>query len=141
MRTRPGMTMIELVVVIALMAIIAGVSAPALASLGQPRNVSGLEVVTTLLRHCRATAIQHAHVVNVTIEPTTARYWVDLPDTTAILSLPQQVTLSARSPRVHFRFAPDGQTITDEPLFVHDITAVTPILAETWTGQIRSVSR
>jgi len=49
--------MIELVVVITLMAIIAGVSAPALASLGHARNASGLDVVVTLLRDGRSMRI------------------------------------------------------------------------------------
>ena len=82
--------MIELVVVIALMAIIAGVSAPALASLDRPRNTSGIDAVVTLLRRSRAMAIQRATVVTVTIDPATARYWVDPPDSAAVLILPRR---------------------------------------------------
>jgi Tfp pilus assembly protein FimT len=135
------MTLIELVVVIALMAIIAGVSAPALASLDRPRNTSGLDVVT-LLRRSRATAIQRGVVVTVTIDPATARYWVDPPDTAvAVLNLSPQTALSARSPRVHFRFGPDGQSVTDEPLFVHQGAAANSIVLEPWTGEVRRVSR
>jgi Tfp pilus assembly protein FimT len=136
------MTLIELVVVIALMAIIAGVSAPALASLDRPRNTSGLDAVVTLLRRSRAAAIQRGTVVTVTIDPANARYWVDPPDTaTAVLILPPQATLSARSPRVHFRFTPDGQSVTDEPLFVHQGTSGTSVVLEPWTGEVRRVAR
>jgi Tfp pilus assembly protein FimT len=135
------MTMIELVVVIALIAIIAGVSAPALASLDRPRNTSGLDAVITLLRRSRAMAIQRAIVVTVTIDPTTARYWVDPPDSAAALTLAAQATLSARSPRVHFRFAPDGQSITDEPLFVREGASANPIVLEPWIGEVRRVAR
>jgi prepilin-type N-terminal cleavage/methylation domain-containing protein len=141
MTQRRGMTIIELVVVISLMAIIAGVSAPALASFGQPRNASALDVVVALLRRSRATAIQRSTAVSVTIDATTARYWVDPPDTTAVLSLPPQATLSARSARVHFRFAPDGQVVSDEPLFVRDVAGVTPVLIDAWTGEVRSARR
>ena len=139
--TRRGMTLIELVVVIALMAIVAGVSAPTLASLGRPGNASGLDVVVTMLRRTRATAIQRATVVTVTIDPTSARYWTDPPDTAAGLALPPQATLSARSQRVHFRFAPDGRSITDEPLFVREGASVRPVILETWTGEVRRDSR
>ena len=139
--TRRGMTLIELVVVIALMAIVAGVSAPALASLGRPGNVSGFDVVATMLRRTRATAIQRATVITVTIDPTSARYWTDPPDTAAVLALPPQATLSARSPRVHFRFAPDGQSTTDEPLFVREGASVRPVILETWTGEVRRDAR
>ena len=60
MALREGMTMIELVVVITLMAIIAGVSAPALASLDKPRNASAIDAVVTLLRRSRTMAIRRA---------------------------------------------------------------------------------
>ena len=139
--TGRGMTLIELVVVIALMAIIAGVSAPALASLGGPGNVSGLDVVAMTLRRTRATAIQRATVVTVTIDPTSARYWTDPPDTAAVLTLPPQATLSARLPRVHFRFEPDGRSTTDEPLFVHEGALVRPVILQTWIGEVHRDAR
>jgi len=135
------MTMIELVVVITLMAIIAGVSAPALASLDHPRNASSREIVVTLLRRSRAMAIQRAIVVTVTIDPATARYWVDPPDTSAVLALPEDVSLSARSTRVHLRFAPDGQAVADEPLFVREGGSANPIVLEPWTGEVRNAPR
>jgi prepilin-type N-terminal cleavage/methylation domain-containing protein len=141
MTRRRGMTIIELIVVISLMAIIAGASAPALAAHSHPRDENDLDVVVAVLRGSRATAIQRSTAVSVTIDPTTARYWVDPPDTTAVLSLPPQATLSARSARVHFRFAPDGQAVSDEPLFVHDAAEATPILIEAWTGEVRSARR
>jgi len=141
MTARRGMTMIELVVVIALMAIIAGVSAPAFASLDRPRNGSGFDAVIMILRRSRATAIHRATAVSVTIDPTTARYWIDPPDTTAVLSLPAGATLSARAPRVHFRFAPSGEAVTDEPLFVREGAAVRPVLVDPWTGEARRASR
>ena len=139
--TRRGMTLIELIVVIALMAIIAGVAAPALASLDRPRNASGVDAVVTMLRRSRATAIQRATVVTVTIDPTNARYWVDPPDTAAFITLPPHASLSARSARVHFRFAPDGQSITDEPLFMRQGASVSSIVLEPWTGEVHRAAR
>jgi prepilin-type N-terminal cleavage/methylation domain-containing protein len=141
MSARGGMTMIELVVVIALMAIIAGISAPALVSLDRPRNVSGFDAVITLLKRSRSTAIHRATIVSVTVDPAMARYWVDPPDTTDVVNLPAGATLSARASRVHFRFAPNGQVITDEPLFVREGAAVKPVLVDLWTGEVGRVSR
>ena len=139
--TRRGMTLIELVVVVALMAIIAGVSAPALASLDRPTSTSGLDAVLTLLRRCRATAIRRATVITITVDPPTARYWIDPPDTADFLALPPQASLSAQSARVHFRFAPDGQSITDEPLFVRQGASVNPIVLDPWTGEVKVGAR
>jgi prepilin-type N-terminal cleavage/methylation domain-containing protein len=133
MTTRRGTTLIELVVVIALMAIIAGVSAPALASLDRKTQTSGLDALVSLLTRSRATAVQRATVVTVTIDPATSRYWVDPPDTVALLN----VSMSADAPRVHFRFTPDGQTVADEPLFVRDGQSTSAVLIEPWTGEVR----
>ena len=128
-----GTTLIELVVVIALMAIIAGVSAPALASLDRKTETSGLDALVSLLRRSRAAAVERATVVTVTIDPATSRYWVDPPDTVALLS----VSMSADAPRVHFRFTPDGQTVADKSLFVRDGVSTNTVFIEPWTGEVR----
>ena len=141
MTPRRGVTLIELVVVITLMAIIAGVSAPALVSLDRKAEPSGLDALVLLLRRSRATAIARATVVTVTIDPATARYWVDPPDTVAVLGLLAQSSLSAGSPRVHFRFTPDGQAVTDEPLFVQDRGSSAAVFIEPWTGEVRRAPR
>jgi hypothetical protein len=55
--------------------------------------------------------------------------------------LPPGAMLSGRAPRVHFRFAPNGQVANDEALFIRDgvLTASVPI--DRWTGEVRSGAR
>jgi prepilin-type N-terminal cleavage/methylation domain-containing protein len=133
---RRGVTLIELVVVIMLMAIVAGVAAPAFTSFDR-RTPTGVDAVVDLIRHARLTAVEQGRAVTLTIDPATARYWLDAPDTTDVLALPQGVTLSAMQPRVHLRFAPTGGVDAD-PILVHEQNAVTPIVLDRWTGELRN---
>jgi Tfp pilus assembly protein FimT len=131
------MTLIELLVVISLMAIVAGAVAPALASLDRRSTQTGLDAVNQLLQRSRSTAIDRASAVNLTIDPATARYWVDPPDTSDVLPLPAGASLSATAQRVHFRFAANGEATSDVALFVRDASRVTPIVLESWSGEVR----
>jgi prepilin-type N-terminal cleavage/methylation domain-containing protein len=137
-RLRHGFTLIELVVVIALMSVIVGVSAPALSSLNRSgADSSAIDVVTALLRRSRATAIDRAITVELIVDPTTARYWAYPPDTTGVLDMRLGAKLVARAPRVHYWFSPDGGTRADEQLFVRQSAMSLPVLVEPWTGEVR----
>ncbi len=134
-RARRGVTLIELVVVIALMSIIAGVTVPALSSLDR-REPTAVDIVSTLLRETRATAIEQGRSVVLTIDPATARYWLDVPDTTGVLALPGGATLMAPTPRVHVRFAATGE-VDAEPFFVREHDLATPVVFDRWSGEAR----
>jgi prepilin-type N-terminal cleavage/methylation domain-containing protein len=139
---RRGFTLIELVVVIALMAVIVGVSAPALASLDhRSADSSAVDVVTALLRRSRVTAIDRALAVDLTIDPATARYWIYPPETTGVLDVRAGTQFVAGAPRVHYRFLPDGEVNADGRLFVQQGQMSVPVLIEAWTGEVPSASR
>jgi len=135
LQARRGVTLIELVVVMALIAIIAGVTAPALTALDR-RDANATEVVVGLLRKARATAIERGVAVTMTIDPSAARYWLDVPDTTDVIVLPAGASLTASSARVHVRFAPDGGVAAD-PLFVRQGDRAIPITFDPWSGEVR----
>ena len=139
---RRGFTLIELVVVIALMAVVIGVSAPALASLDRGgADSSAVDVVTALLRRSRMTAIDRAIAVDLTIDPATARYWVYPPEASGVLDVRAGARLVAGAPRVHYRFSPDGEANADGQLFVQQGQMSVPVLIEPWTGEVRSAPR
>jgi len=124
------MTVIELVVVVALLGIMAGIVAPSFASFN-PRSADtrAIETIDALIRHGRSTAIERAMVVRITIDPAGKRFWLEPPDTTSVLNLPNDATLLSRARRVHIRIEPDGEVAIDEALFVRDASGTLLVAA------------
>ena len=134
MRSRRGVTLIELVVVIALMAIIAGVVTPAFRAASPASDVSATAQLSAVVRAARARAIERATVVTLTVDPTTGRFWIDHPDTSGTITLSAQATLSGAD-RVHFRFRPTGEVAAD-PLAVTESGVSRAVRVNQWTGEV-----
>jgi prepilin-type N-terminal cleavage/methylation domain-containing protein len=118
-RGRSGVTVIEMVVVIALIGIMASVVAPSVLSSDQrTTGQAAVDRVDALVRFARATAIDHARRVTLIIDPATSQFWLDLPDTAGVLALPEGVTLVSRARRVHIQVEPTGEAATSDVLFV-----------------------
>jgi len=130
-RSRSGVTVIEMVVVMALIGIMAGVVAPSILSPERRiTNESALDRVDALLRFARATAIERARRVNLVIDPATSRFWLDLPDTAGDLALPEGATLLSRARRVHIQFEPTGEAAMSDALFVQQGESTTGVRAD-----------
>ena len=109
----------ELVVVVALVGVMAGVVAPSIVSLDRPPAAqSAIDHIDGLVRLGRTTAIERAQRVELTIDPLSARFWFDVPDTSATIALPEGAVLAASTKRVHVQFEPNGAASIDAPLFV-----------------------
>ena len=123
---RPGMTVIELVVVLALIGIMASVVAPGLVSLDRSEAArTTVDRIDALIRLGRTAAIERAQRVELTIDPATGRFWFDVPDSSGAIALPEGSTLVSRAKRVHVRFEPNGDASIDDALFVrHGQTTV-----------------
>ena len=122
------MTVIELVVVVALLGVMAGLVAPSFRSFNRgPADTRATEAIDALIRHGRSTAIERATLVSITIDPAGKRFWLDPPDTTGVLTLPNDATLVSRARRVHIRIEPDGEVAIDEALFVRDPSGTLPV--------------
>jgi len=122
------MTLVELVVVVALLGVMAGFVAPSFASFDRRATIqTATEVVDGLLRFGRKTAIERATVVGITIDPIGKQFWLEPLDTAALLALPNDATLVSRARRVHIRIEPDGEATIDEPLFVRDASKIVPV--------------
>ena len=130
-RGRRGVTVIEMVVVIALMGIMAGVVVPSIVS--PERRItsqSAVDRVEALLRFARATAIGRARRVNLVIDPASNRFWLDLPDTAGELALPEGATLVSRARRVHIQLEPTGEAAMSDALFVRQGESTTAVRAD-----------
>jgi Tfp pilus assembly protein FimT len=123
------MTVIELVVVVALIGVMAGVVVPSVASLDRRSgDHRATDQIDALVRRARTIAVERATAVTVTLDPATNRFWLDPPESTAVLALPQGTSLISRAQRVHIRVASDGEASIDEALFVQREGATTPIV-------------
>ena len=127
-RGRAGLTVMEMVIVIALIGIMAGVVAPSIVSAErQITHDSALDRVEALMRFARATAIGRARRVNLVIDPASNRFWLDLPDTAGELALPEGATLVSRARRVHIQLEPTGETAMSDALFVRQGESTTAV--------------
>jgi prepilin-type N-terminal cleavage/methylation domain-containing protein len=133
-RLRRGVPLIELIVVTALMAIIAGVVTPAFRAASPASDVSATAQLTAIIRAARARAIERATVVTLTVDPTTGRFWIDHPDTAGAIVLSAQANLSGGD-RVHFRFRPTGEVAAD-PLAITESGVVRAVRVNRWTGEV-----
>jgi prepilin-type N-terminal cleavage/methylation domain-containing protein len=125
---RRGFTVIELVVVVALVGIMVGVVAPSFASLDRRMtNRDATGPIDALVRLAKASAVERATKVIVTIDPGARRFWLEPPDTTGLLVLPEDASLVSRAKRVHIRVEPNGEASIDEALFVLRGDTTTPV--------------
>jgi prepilin-type N-terminal cleavage/methylation domain-containing protein len=134
---RRGVTLVEMLVVLLLLAIVSAVTMPAFASIGRAsgsRRASA--VVQQVLMRARGRALQTGSAVNLTVDPATARYWVGDSDTAKVFELPANAALSASTPRVHFRFEASGIAV-GEPLFVQEKDRLASLSVDRFTGVVR----
>ena len=145
-RSRSGVTLVEMMVVLAIIGIVAAASAPALRSSGPRRDAldEGRAALGRLLTDARRRAIASAATVRLTMEPATGRYWLvttssdsamNSPSSSAILALPTGVSLAATTPRVHFAFDATGSA-AGEMITVRAGARVRSIAVDPWTGAL-----
>ena len=80
---RRGFTLLEIIIVLALLAVVAAMGAPKLsAALRRRATQTGIDQFATAHSLARATAIRYGRVAQLHIDPSTTRFWVDV-DTSA----------------------------------------------------------
>jgi prepilin-type N-terminal cleavage/methylation domain-containing protein len=136
------MTLIEVMIVLALLGLAAAVSVPAFSSALAPR--SDVEQVAAdlaqLAARARATALARGVPVTLTVDPATARWWLDVPETTGVFMLPIGVTLASAEARARLAFAPTGPAEA-EPIAVRADEQTIDVLIDRWTGEVRTHAR
>ena len=148
---RTGFTLVEMIVVLAILGVVAGVSVPAL----RDRRASdpleqGASEVTTLLARARQTAVERAAAMRVSLDPVTRRYTVRATgivdaasDSVSVdsLALPDGVTMDdAAGRRLVVTFVPTGEARGDT-LTLRWHGRATAIVVDQWTGDAHAATR
>ncbi len=140
---RRGFTLIDVLVVLVLLGIMAAVTIPALGRVAAGDPLSGAaDEVTGVLRQARKTAVERGKMVQVTIAPGEARYWVWITgDDTSVLAegtfaLGTAVGLIADTPRALVRFSPRGAA-SGGPIGILGDGRTVLIEVDRWTGELR----
>lgn len=150
--TRPrdgGFTLLELVIVVLLLGMAAGVAVPALSRLDMDDPVAGaVRDVERLLSRARLTAAERAVSVRVVVDVATARYEatasshtgrdIVLPFAQGTLDLPMGVALAATRPLAVFTFDPLGPAAGDTVRVVGPSGEVR-VVVDPWTGEARAL--
>jgi len=134
---RRAFTLIELVVVLVLMGLIFGVTAPAF--IAQSDSDDASSPALALLRSARATALRQAVRVDVTLDPRSGRVWVRADratptlDSTWTLERSEGTEFVAAGDRLNFTFLPGG-TAWGDTLFVQSAAGTQRISLDSRTG-------
>jgi len=140
-----GFTLIEVVVVLVLLGVVAGVTVPAFrsAASGGPRaEVTG--DVLRLLEVARSAALDRATVTRLMLDPRTGNYRIETDSMghrvslrEGRLTLPAGVTLEGGPGWAAARFTATGTAVADS-IVVRGSGGVTHIGVDTWTGLPRA---
>jgi prepilin-type N-terminal cleavage/methylation domain-containing protein len=142
---RPGFTLLELVVVIAILGVTFAVAIPSFTNRSRYNEADATGTITLLLERARNTAAEQGRATRVTIAPSTARAWFKIgnsdsaADSAITLTLPSGTKLSATTPRVEFTFEPSGRARGDQLLIDANGTR-TAITVDPSSGDIRRSS-
>jgi general secretion pathway protein H len=141
-RARAGFTLVEMIVVVAILGVLAGVSVPAIRDLRASDPLDqGASETTRLLARARKTAVERAATVRVSVDAATRRYTVRAlapgapadSVTADSLPLPDGMTIGDGEARLAVTFAPTGEARGDT-LVLRWQGRVAAITLDPWTG-------
>lgn len=133
---RRGFTLVEVVVVLLILGAVTAVTVPAFRDAPTTAGVQrGAEEVRRLLDRARATARANGHAVTVTIDPRSARWWLDRPALTGRIELQRDVSLWSDAPRATVVFAAAGAANAAR-IAVQGGGRTIPIVIDPFTGQV-----
>lgn len=139
---RQGFSLVELMVVLAIVGLTTGLALPAVASaFGAGTETDITEELATLLRSTHRMSIIRGSTIELYIDPSSGRWWIrDRRDPERMahgrLELDAGARLRASSARVGYIFSPRGP-VRSEPVTATTTTGRTVILSiDPWTGAV-----
>jgi prepilin-type N-terminal cleavage/methylation domain-containing protein len=146
---RRAFTLAELIVTLAIIAVAAAVTVPAIAQLGrQTQTAPTARAVLDLLHSARASALEKSATVTLVIDPATAHWWAAAftnGESRALgegrLSLEEGASITANVPRARWSFSPNG-TASGDTVVAHERDgSARPIAVEPWNGEAHADAR
>ena len=142
--SRAGFTLVEVVVVLAIMGVLAAVTAPAfLAPRAADEPAAAAAETRRVLERARSTALARGAVVTVTIDPRTARYRVELERADdrelvadSAIAMAPGTAVATTAPRLRLRIEPTGAAWGDSVVIIAGSRAAI-VSADRWSGEIR----
>lgn len=138
-----GFSLVELIVVLALLGVMAGAVAPAVTrTLIRSPGEQLVASIADTLRAVRREALRRGQPASLTVEPQTGRFWIALerpPRADSVRegkwTLPPATTLLHHRDRAQMRFAPAGVLRADS-LVVRSDASVGIIAVDQWSGAV-----
>jgi prepilin-type N-terminal cleavage/methylation domain-containing protein len=143
-RNRAGFTLVEMIVVIAILATVSAVTLPSFRAGNDDAITVGSKTLANFIARARQTSIERGEAVTLIVEPESARYWVmenataaDSLLTSGSFELPADAKLVATQQRLRYRFLPSGRASGD-PLTLRLGARAAVISVDRWTGDGRA---
>jgi prepilin-type N-terminal cleavage/methylation domain-containing protein len=147
MRARRAFTLWEIATVLLIIAIVASLTAPAFARLGEARAETGEDALVKLLRDTRSLAIEHSVEARLLVDPKTGHYRVDTTSSFGsgrvsedTLRFAATEGLESELPRLRYVFRPSGAGFGDS-VTVRGADSTRVLRIDTWSGMPHAIAR
>jgi prepilin-type N-terminal cleavage/methylation domain-containing protein len=144
---RRGFTLWEIATVLLIIAIVASLTAPAFARLGEERPETSEDALVKLLRDTRTLAIEHSVEARLLVDPKTGHYRVDTTSSFGsgrvkedTLRFAATEGLESELPRLRYVFRPSGAGFGDSVL-VRGADSTRVLFVDTWSGMPHAIAR
>ncbi len=135
-----GFTLIELLIVLMIVALVVGTTAPAIARIGdEDPSIAAMRELTDLVNNARRTAVERGLATSLVFDTRSGRYWLGFDHASAeplrTGTLPREIAAIIVGPpdRAGFVFDPEGRARGDS-LLVRAAPGDVVIGVNRWTG-------
>jgi Tfp pilus assembly protein FimT len=144
---RPGFTLWETALVLAVLVVALVMVAPAMVSFGSDKVPTDADALLALLRDSRRRAVQLSALVTVRLDPESGRYRVDTTGVKGMgrfaegtLELGGATVLVTEQPRLQFIFQPTGASFSDS-VGVRGPSGTMMVTVDPWSGVAHADAR